>query len=52
MGYSEYKFSISLDSKKTIRDIKVAIGRKLELDISEFIIKRGNRNSLEIKDLS
>lgn len=51
-GQIEYKHSVVIDCTKTMKELKAAISNKLKIPVEEFLIRRGTRSGIEIKDLS
>lgn len=50
-GYSEFKHSVLIDSKALVSELKELIAKKLDLPADEFLLKRGSKNAMELKDL-
>ena len=48
---NDYKNSAIVDSRETVNNLKLLIGRLIKLDTDKFILKRGGKQGAEIKEL-
>jgi ubiquitin C-terminal hydrolase len=48
---NDYKNSAIIDSRETVNNLKVLIGKLIKMDIDKFILKRGGKQGAEIKEL-
>jgi len=51
-GQLDFKESVVIQNKKTLQDLKKEIASKINLEVDEFIMKRGSRYGAETKDMS
>lgn len=51
VGQIDYKYSVVVDSRKPLSVLKCHIASQLQLDVDNFLIKRGSRHGTEMKDL-
>ena len=48
----EFDGSVVVDSRGTLQQLKEEIGKALDINVNEFIMKKGGKMGVEIKDLS